>query len=460
MNFFNFKNFDIFLLLLIILQIKSSSYADSLEVVAQFNIIQFKDENNKTINCSNCMLAGVKLSSNGTIFCSFPRWFDNVYATFAKYNDIEKIFEPWPSIEENQKYLDNSSSGINSVLGFEIDTEDNLYILDQGKINNNPAKEGSTKVIKYSLTNGKKLQEYIFNTTIADPENSFLNDIVIDTNKNRSYISDSGISLDGNTSHYKPGIIVLDLNNSQNVYRILTEDKSVFPDETFWLHVNNTKVNLDSPMMTGADGLALSCDGSAIFYCPLTSRILYSILTSDIDKAIENGNYNDIHVYSAFKKEASDGLLASSQNNLYISGIETGSIYSSSDIEKDLLQFDYKDFDKFEGNETTMWPDTLAIYDGYLYFVSNQLNNFPHNIDYDHPKNKKYNFAILRFSVGNDKSYISGCSQFGNSWGTGTIVVFICFAIIILVVLSFVLMGSNNQEEVIDKHMNLQMKEE
>jgi hypothetical protein len=252
----------------------------------------------------------------------------------------------------------------------------------------------------------------------------------------------------------------LDLNNSQNVYRILTEDKSVFPDETFWLHVNNTKVNLDSPMMTGADGLALSCDGSAIFYCPLTSRILYSILTSDIDKAIESGNYNDIHVYSAFKKEASDGLLASSQNNLYISGIETGSIYSSSDIEKDLLQFDYKDFDKFEGNETTMWPDTLAIYDGYLYFVSNQLNNFPHNIDYDHPKNKKYNFAILRFSVGNDKSYIAGCSQFGNSWGTGTIVVFICFAIIILVVLSFVLMGSNNQEEIIDKHMNLGMMEE
>ena len=107
-----------------------------------------------------------------------------------------------------------------------------------------------------------------------------------------------------------------------------------------------------------------------------------------------------------------------------------------------------------------MWPDTLAIYDGYLYFVSNQLNNFPHNIDYDHPKNKKYNFAILRFSVGNDKSYIAGCSQFGNSWGTGTIVVFICFAIIILVVLSFVLMGSNNQEEVIDKHMNLGMMEE
>ena len=144
----------------------------------------------------------------------FVEWFDNVTATFAKYNPEEKIFEPWPSLEENQRYLiDSSSAGINSVLGFEIDTEDNLYILDQGKINNTAAQKGSTKLIKYSLKDGKKIKEYIFNETIADPENSFLNDVVIDTNKNRAYITDSGIALDGNISHYKPGIIVLDLNN-------------------------------------------------------------------------------------------------------------------------------------------------------------------------------------------------------------------------------------------------------
>ena len=150
-------------------------------------------------------------------------------------------------------------------------------------------------------------------------------------------------------------------------------------------------------------------------------------------------------------------MLASSQKNLYMTGIETGSIHVFKEIENDLLQFDYRDFVSFEGNLTTMWPDTLAMYNGYLYFVTNQLNNFPHNIDFNNPKTGKYNFAILRFSVGNDKSYINGCSEFGNSWGIGTITVFILFAIIILIVLSFVLMGTNNQEEVIDKHMNLGM---
>jgi len=269
------------------------------------------------VNCTTCMLAGIKLSKNGTIFCSFPRWYDNVTATFAKYNSEEKIFEPWPSLEENQRYLSESSSGINSVLGFEIDMDDNLYILDQGKINGSAAKERSIKVIQYSLETGNKLREYIFDESIADLENSFLNDIVIDTKKKRAYITDSGISVDGNITHYKPGIIVLDLEQPSNVYRILTNHSSVFPDPTFWLHVNNTRVNLYEPMMTGADGIALSCDGSALFYCPLTGRMVYSILTSEIDKAIENGDYNKITVYSGFKKEASDGMLASSQK-IYI----------------------------------------------------------------------------------------------------------------------------------------------
>ena len=463
MNFLSFFhiNFFLFHFLLIIKKSKSASYADSLEIVASFNIIKFRLPSGAITNCSTCMPAGIKISSNGTIFCSFPRWFDNVIATFAKYNKTDQLFEPWPSLEENQKYLNNyDPSGINSVLGFEIDLDDNLYILDQGKINGTSAKRESIKLIHYSLKTGNKIKEYIFNESIADLSNSFLNDVVIDTNKKRAYIADSGISVSGQLSDYKPGIIIQELENPNKVYRILDNDPSVRPDESFWLHVNGSKVNNDTPMMTGVDGLALSCDGNVLFYCPLSGRMIYSILTSVIDKEIEKGNYNNIKIYSGFKKEASDGLLASSQKNLYMTGIETGSIYVSKETPYDLLQFDYKDFDSFDGNETTMWPDTLAMYDGYLYFVSNQLNNFPKNIDFDNPKTGKYNFAILKFSVGNDNSYIKGCSNFGNSWGIGTIIVFICFAIIILIVLSFVLMGTNNQEEVIDKHMNLGMMDE
>ena len=447
--------FSLVLFYLMIFKIQTEEI-NSLEIVADFKVIEFKI-GSENVECKNCMPAGIKLSKNGTIFCSFPRWYDNVTATFAKYNQTEKYFEPWPSLEINQRYKESNSSGINSVLGFEIDKYDNLYILDQGKINQSQALDGSIKLMKFSLENNSLIEEYIFDSEIADREDSFLNDVVIDTDKNIAYISDSGKSKDKN---YKPAIIVLDLKNPSNVHRILTNDSSVFPDESFWLHIEKEPVSEKNPMMTGVDGLALSCDGKTLFYCPLTGRMIYSVLTLDIENAIKNGKTNNIKVYPGFKKEASDGLLASSKGNLYMTGIETGSIYRFNDIEEDLLRFDFKEFDVLKGNSSTMWPDTLAMHNGSLYFVSNQLNNFPDKINYTNPKNGKYNFAIFKFNVGNDDSYINGCSGFSNNLGKGTIFICILLGILILVVLSFVLMGSNNQEEVIDKHMNLGVKDD
>ena len=453
-NISNNYYLSLFLFSFIIIKTQSNSYSDSLENVAQFNVTKFNIDS-KIVECEKCMPAGIKLSNNGTIFCSFPRWFENVTVTFAIYNKENNYFEPWPSLEFNERYIDLDPSGLNSVLGFEIDDKDILYILDQGKIAGKTALDGSMKVLQFSLTNSSLIREYIFDSQIADRDRAFLNDIVIDKKKRLAYISDSGKDKNKN---FKPGIIVLSLESPFSAIRILENHYSVYPDESFWLHIDKKPVKKDDPMLTGVDGIALSCSGETLFFCPLTGRMIYSVLTHDIEKAIKNQKTNDITVYHGFKKEASDGLLASSKGNLYMTGIETGSVYISTEIEQDLLRFDYKEFDGFEGNTSTMWPDTLAMHDGYLYFVSNQLNNFPDDINYTNPHNGKYNFAIFRFSVGNDDSYIKGCTGFGNEWGVGSIIIWICFAVIILIVLSFVLMGSNNQEEVIDKHMNLGMK--
>ena len=142
-----------------IIRTKSNSYSDTLEIVAQFNITKVKTDKGVE-ECPHCMPAGIKLSKNGTIFCSFPRWFDNVKTTLAIYNKEEEYFEPWPSLEVNKNYL-------KSVLGFEIDKQDNIYILDQGKVEGH-AEKGSIKLVKYSLSNSSRLHEYIFSDEIAD----------------------------------------------------------------------------------------------------------------------------------------------------------------------------------------------------------------------------------------------------------------------------------------------------
>ena len=43
-------------------------------------------------------------------------------------------------------------------------------------------------------------------------------------------------------------------------------------------------------MMTGADGIALSCDGDALYYCPLSGRMLYSILQEIYLKQLKKTN--------------------------------------------------------------------------------------------------------------------------------------------------------------------------
>ena len=226
-----------------------------------WNITKFS-LNNYDINCTTCMPAGIKFDNEGNIYVSFPRWFENVYATFALFNKTTHLFQPWPSLEENNY---NDSNKLNSVLGFEI-FNGTIYILDQGRINGSLPKDNSMKLVVYDIKSKNRTRTYIFPKEIADPEFAFLNDIVIDINRNLAYISDSGIPIDDKKEN-KPGLIILNLTVTDkiNATRVLDSNETVMPDETFWLHINKTKVKENSPMKTGIDGIALSCDSNTLF---------------------------------------------------------------------------------------------------------------------------------------------------------------------------------------------------
>ena len=106
-----------------------------------------------------------------------------------------------------------------------------------------------------------------------------------------------------------------------------------------------------------------------------------------------------------------------------------------------------------------MWPDTLSIYDAKLFWISNQLNNFPHNINFDDPITGNDNFRIFYAEIENDGNYLLGCNLMKINWSFGNIAIWVIFAIAILIFLSFVIMGSNKQEDIIDKNMNLDLKD-
>ena len=57
--------------------------------------------------------------------------------------------------------------------------------------------------------------------------------------------------------------------------RLLSNTTVTNEEPGFWLTINGEKVTEESPMKTGADGIALTPDGKTLVFCPLSSHGLY-----------------------------------------------------------------------------------------------------------------------------------------------------------------------------------------
>lgn len=375
------------------------------------------------------MPAGVKVSSDGTIFVSIPRWWLNVPSTlniFESVNNTDAIFNPFPSFEGNEV---NNSLALQSVLGFEIDKHDNIWALDQGLINGTYI-PGAAKLNKYSIK-GELLKSFNLEKFI-DPVNSFLNDLVYDTENDFIYISDSGAK--------HAGFIIIDLNKeTDNIWRTLTNHSSTVPDNTHWIVINGKRVYEKTPMQTGVDGIALSCDRRTLYYTPLTSRTLYSIDTKSLRESHSKDPSSSV-VKLGYKKSASDGLIAGAKGHLYITAIEQNRVYKVKNIIPDPESFHYTEFKHVIDDSKAVWPDTLGFHNSkkQLYAMCNQLQNFTIGaINFDSPANGDANFYLWVADV-DDYSYQYGCDySSGDYVGQG----FPTWAILLLVISLIILLG-------------------
>jgi sugar lactone lactonase YvrE len=120
----------------------------------------------------------------------------------------------------------------------------------------------------------------------------------------------------------------------------------------------------------GSDGIAISPDGKTLFYCPLTSRHLYSV---SVD-ALADRSKSDADVAATVKDlgekgGAADGLESDAQGRVYVSDYEHNAICRRSLT---------NEFETLVHDPRVLWPDTLSLAaDGYLYFTANQVERQP-----------------------------------------------------------------------------------
>ena len=323
------------------------------------------------------MPTGVTVSQKGRIFVNFPRWGDDVPFTVAEIVDGKAVAFPSAKVnsfgtngtraalsmeksERAEKERETHFVGVQSVV---VDSADRLWVLDTGSIEFNPTAPGGPKLVGIDLNTNQIVKTIQFPANIARPK-SYLNDVRFDLTVGRegtAYITDSGDS----------GIVVVDLASGVAQRRLDTHFSTQISPK-FVPYVEGDAMYSTKPgkfpgfVQFASDGIALSADGSRLFYCPLASRHLYSVSTALLrnGKAAESLVENSVIDHG--EKGMSDGLEADAQGRIYVTLVEQNAIARR--LPNSLYQTVVRD-------PRLLWPDTMSIAnDGYLYVISNQLH--------------------------------------------------------------------------------------
>ncbi len=365
-----------------------------LEIVAEWNSLPYliKDKQIKqrwetSELYGKALMQGVKVDKQSEIYVTTARWGGpEIPATLSKLKKTSQGYAlvPYPSEALNDI---NNPKGLKAVLGFEIDRNNVMWILDQGHVAGEPTKPGDEKLVLWDLNKNEEVQRYEFTEKDVSRQCSFLNDVVVDNDTGFAYITDSGIfcqPLDG-------GLIVYDSKNN-HARRVLSGTHFTNNDKNFFFNINGKPVLSQNPMLTGADGIALSGDKKTLYWTNLTGNTLYSIETA----ILRDFNRSEAEIQASVKNVTNlpsntDGITADRENNLYMTGLTINGIMKRDAKTGDVTRLVYDD--------TMVWPDTLAWGpDNNLYISSNNLHtHLDGKMDFKNPKTS--NFKIWKLTV-------------------------------------------------------------
>ena len=364
-----------------------------------------------------------------SIFWNIPRNNNNT-STFLSFKKNKTKANPWPNSKFNdyKANLEDCKPFI-SVIAFEFDDDNNLYILDEG------SSECSVKLYKFNLDESfDNYETYDINLYIN--ESTLFNDLTLDTNNNYVYILYTNLTL-SNNQYYSSGIIVIDFNNDNNIQKIPIH---IIQDENYSITDNVKNItNYYKKMIS----ISLSCDGESLFISPLNSRKIYSISTEELREEGKN-----IKINEAYKNDATSSLIVSNLANLYFPGIEEKVIYIAGQIDNDLSRFDYRSMDKIDISKDIndfTFISKISINNGILYLTIKKYKDNMYESDFIEKKiNEENNY---------ENSYVYKCIGLAYTYNWTSFIVWIIFGIIIIMIIVFVIV-ENQQDKDINKKTN------
>jgi sugar lactone lactonase YvrE len=318
---------------------------------------------------NGAMPTGITVSHQGRIFVNFPKWGDEVPFTVAEIRNGEPV--AYPDQAMNQTHPDDPAAALVSVQSVVVDPADRLWILDTGSPLFQPTEYGGPKLVCFDLMTDKAVKKILFPQDVALPT-TYLNDVRFDLRR-----GSEGMAFITDSAQKGPnGIIVLDIASGESWRRLHDHPSTkaeqlhtflpIVEGRPFLEHQPNGSVKQGAGM--GSDGIAISANGTRLYYCPLGSRKLYSVDTD----ALADRSLNDREVAATVTDEgdrggASDGLESDAAGYIYSTNYEHNAILRRHP--------DGREWETVTHDPRLLWPDTLSLAaDGYLYITANQLH--------------------------------------------------------------------------------------
>ncbi|UAL41566.1 hypothetical protein K8B83_11640 [Shewanella inventionis] len=253
--------------------------------------------------------------------------------------------------------------GLSSVIGIDSTVDGVVWILDMGSA------DAAAQIVAWDTVNNKlfKRIEISKNAMVA---NSFLQDFVIDTQRQQIYIADT--SLGNLYGEPAPAFVVVDLASGK-ARRVLQSNKAllspkhdVIIDDSL-LAAKREDGSVDT-LYLNLNPITIDAQQQWVYFGTVNGSAVYRIAAAALanDKLTDKELANKIEFYS--EKRPSDGMIIDKNNNIYVGDVERNAIGI-------IGQAGYKVF--AQDDTLLSWADGFSIQGGYLYVTQNSLHLNP-----------------------------------------------------------------------------------